>query len=255
MAFGSCVDRVGHRSFWVVSARHGYPDPQRGMRWRVTASSTVWCPECKIAWRTSAMYVQDLPDADRSTDGEMPFLTNRQRQITQLVEEYPLLVELTYYQHKGSLAHSNNFLTDLGYRLTTFGSLTLRQIVTAESAIMDRMERQGKRDTHLAENALESGITVPSGAYGVRGLILSVWHEGPETHDTAYERTRMRVRADEGFIVECTVPAGLLRRHGEGMSGRRISMPITLKPKWDVPGEAWGSYPSQDSRLLDEEEK
>lgn len=257
----ACSSRDQHAHRWVVLARNGAFHPRLQMRWVPSNVSKVWCPACGVAWRTSALYVRELPDADQS----MRDLNPREERIAALVDEYPLLAELTYVGNGGTADQSPTFLADVGRRFLQYGTLTPRQIAASEGAVQRLQARRAQRDEFLAEQAalrasLGSAVA-PSGRHTVVGLIEAAWREDPAEESTdlhpfgaQYARTRMRVRADEGFSVECTVPASLLREHGDQLNGRRIELPVDLSPKWDAPTEAWGSYPSQKSRLLPEED-
>jgi hypothetical protein len=256
----ACTNRGTHQDMWVVLARNGAErvhvnvdlDGEKHFgtrRWVPSNHSSVWCPLCKTSWRTSALYVQNLPDADESMLRKGPIA----QRVDVICEEYPLLAELTYLGN-GGVADLSPFLLDIGHKLVRYGLLTDRQKISAEGAIIKRMITQAKIDDEHAQLRAENPVLAPNGPLTVVGVIQEVWHEALlNVAEEGATRPRMRVLADEGYTVECTVPAVLLRRHGEEVSGRRVELPITLSRKRDDPAEAWGRYPSQKARLLPEE--
>lgn len=132
----ACLDRVQHRQFWAVLDRDRCRGDNSGTSWETPGTSTLTCLVCQVAWRSRAKYVAQMPDLPPRG----PVESERSKRIRALCELHPLLAELTYHDHRHSLAHRVAFLRSVGNQLDQYGRLSERQIEVAQEVILQKME-------------------------------------------------------------------------------------------------------------------
>lgn len=261
----ACANRAQHRHLWVVLARNGawnyYPNGRWVEKpvWKPSWQSEVYCPACPTRWRTSAQYVGKLPDAAdaSSTVPTRATLTPKEKRVWDLIEYEPMLAELTYVGN-GGLVDGNRFLADVGRRLVQYGGISEKQQEACLAGLRRAHKSAAAADADARWRASLGPSAAPRGRVHLQGVIEEVWEENLldafTGTETSGNRWRMRVLTEDGWRVECTIPASLQRTVGTQIKGRRITnLNVILKPKHDDPTKAWGTYPSQKARLLDEE--
>jgi hypothetical protein len=249
-----CKARAEHRPSWVVLGREvckiaGSPDI-----WHTPGTSTLLCTVCNVAWRSSSRYVDQLPDhervltvADIYSAGEA-----KARAVAELIEQHPLLAELTYSRYRTSLAGHSTFLVDVAEKFAERGTLTKRQIETVERIIRERIQKAN--ELQLAREVLRAAERAlghepaPEGDATVEGVVEQSWLPEPSGFETV-PRWRMRVRADGGYVIECAVPAPIRRvAVGDDLLGRRVRVSAWWKRRSLM--ESWGVRPKRDSQVL-----
>lgn len=123
-------------------------------------------------------------------------------------------------------------IVDMVERLIQYGSLSEKQY----GFMRTLLERIPRREQIAAERAAEKEAAkpAPKGRAKVSGTVLKV-----DVYESAFgSTTKMLVKADEGFMVFCSRPAGLNCERGD-----HVTFVATLTPKEDDPKFAWGSRP------------
>lgn len=169
---------------------------------------------------------------------------NRERQakaakIEQLVDEHPLLAELTYEQ---ALEEASDFVWDVAFKFRRYGELSERQIEAVERAILRDVEWRERRVRWDTERAVEDAAAedAPSGKTEVTGTVLSTKWKDHEFGSTL----KMTVKDDRGFRVWVSVPKSI-HVNGEPRNGDRVRLVATLRPSDDDPKFAFGSRPTK----------
>lgn len=243
-----CKDRARHRpTAWAVLDRNWCRESSYSQGWPTPGAHTLACSVCHVAWRSRAKYADELPTVEDAN----PIA----RRIAELVEEYPRLVELTYWNQPAALAGANPFLRSVGTRLTSGSTLSGKQILVADKIIDGWVWQLNEAAEQAAvmrarREALGERLA-PVGPQVVVGTVEKVWT--PERHADALvdPLPRMELRADQGFTVEVTVPKVLRQAlKPSRLVGRRVELHAKLKRNPDDWTMAWGSNPLQRTALL-----
>jgi hypothetical protein len=258
-----CRDLTGHRSSWVVLGRDVCRlsgQPELG-EWATPGTSTLLCTVCRVAWRSSAKYVAELPDLHPAPPPDpVP------GRIAELVEQRPLLAELTYRSEHGALAgedfpfNSVRFLHDVARRFLRVGRLSEPQIEACCAIIAQRIERANevdrqRRAAEAARDVLGERLA-PEGDQEVQGVVERAWELPAPEDGLSPPTSRMLLRAERGFTVEVTVPAVIRRALQErglaltGLVGQQVVLHAKLRRRPDDLTAAWGRYPKPTSKLV-----
>lgn len=253
-----CESPEEHRLEWVVLSRDWLRYDNRSRGYSTPGHHTLFCPPCNRAWRTTAQYVRDIPDVGSGT----VYLNSTEQKIQDFVQAHPGLAELVQPEHP--IVRGDRFLGSVSTQLLRWGSLSDKQVNAAERVlararseweVMEavRQEREQQRvraeTMRKAEEASYGDRLVPEGKQVVRGEVQRVWTEdvGPDTQRAV---PKMLLRADQGFLVECTVPKVLVPKTLDLLVGRRIELHARLARKADDWAYAYGRYPLPKSCLL-----
>lgn len=198
---------------------------------------------------------------------------NRERvrkadKIATLVEEYPVLVWLTYVsnidapgrvytwsEEEGVECYDYNrstdvasrtktgkqfsILDDLARKLNRYADLTANQAALADrllTQISERWERYAERQ-RAAEALAATGVKVPSGRVVVEGeVVFTDYKESDDNYGRKVYSPKMIVKSDDGWKVWGTVPRsiepdGLL----EELKGKRVRFTAAVEAKASDP--------------------
>lgn len=251
-----CRDRVGHRPEWVLLDCNWCRLNSRDPGWPTPGRHTVSCKICRVAWRSTAKYVEQLPTLVLAE-----YIDPVQDRINDLCQRHPLVTELTYHIEWSALAgldfsgHSVSFLHSVANRFVVDGRLTDRQLSAVEHIVREKIylanRKQAEHESLRAREVSYGTRLAPQGQQIVIGRVERVWR-ATQASDAGSPVWKMLMRADDGFTVESTIPAGFLRAlKPHRLIGRRIELHARLSRQSSDWSAAWGSYPKRSCALLD----
>lgn len=154
---------------------------------------------------------------------------NRERvatadRIADLVEDHPLLAELTYPQIED---WAGGFVSDVAYKFRRDGRLSERQIEAVESAILREIEYRERDAQRAAEEAAATPVPVTDERITVEGVVLTTkWQDS----DYGYGGMKMLIKTDAGWKVWGSVPSSI-----DPVKGNRVSFAAYVSVSDDDP--------------------
>lgn len=144
---------------------------------------------------------------------------------------------------------AHGFLSSLRGQLLRDGSLSENQISAARRILPQELAKAARTAAQRPQGA-EQVVAVPEGRQVITGRISGQYTSwaGPSWARKAV--AKMWIEEDRGFKVSVSVPADLLDiDDNEGLTGRRVSLTVTVTRDEYVPLKAWGTFPKKAALL------
>lgn len=167
----------------------------------------------------------------------------RKARIRELVDEHPLLADLTYPQ---LIDEGSDFYYSISAQLAREGRLSDRQIKAVENALLRDIDRRMQRelDETRKERLRSSGVKVPTGRATIEGKIT-----GTKVIESQYGATlKMRVESPHGWAVWGTVPRGIY--DPRGLVGAVVKFDATVEQAPDDQLFGFASRPTKASVII-----
>ena len=138
----------------------------------------------------------------------------------------------------GAAESGNTFIQDVMRKFYRYGELSDRQIAAVKTALVRDAERAEQQAQWATE--AELAADAPTGKVTVTGEIVSV-----KSQETMFGSTlKMTVKTEAGWKLWVTVPSSIMGTD-ERLSGKQVTLTVTVTPSNDDPKFAFGKRPSK----------
>ena len=156
--------------------------------------------------------------------------SKKAEQRAALIKEHPELAD--------AFESNNSFIQDVMWKFHKYAELSDRQIAAVKTALVRDAEWEVKKAAE--QKKMESAKDAPSGRIEITGEILSI-----KRRETDFGSTlKMIVKTDDGWKLWTTVPSSIMGTD-EGLSGKHVTLTVTVTPSNDDPKFAFGKRPSK----------